>query len=106
MERVAQTPDQVTANHPMVVLHVPDHRPHRLASLQPLPFQLRHRLDAPPVHHPNARIVRIHAPVAQVHVGLFDRFAGRVDERVGLFDLGGQRVPIKGVAGEAFGPYD
>ena len=106
MQRVAQAPDQLTAAHAMVVLHVPDHRLHRLASLQPLSFQLRHRLDAPPVHHANAGIVRIHAPVAQVHVGLFNRFAARVDERIGLLDLRRQRVPIKGVASEALGPYD
>ena len=90
----------------MIVLHVPNHRLHRLASLQPLLFQLRHRLDATPVHYPYARVVRIHAPIAQIHVGLFDGFAAGGDERVRLPDLSGQRVPIKGITGEAFGPHD
>ena len=80
-----------------------------------LPFV--HRFDAASVHHLNTgiggwpRAVGIHPAVAQIHEGLFDFAARRLDQVLALADLCCQGVPVSGwprairIADKAFGPH-
>ena len=53
----------------------------------------------------NTRIVGTHAAVAQIHEGLFDFTANRLDQVIALADLRGRCVSVIRIANEAFGTH-
>ena len=105
MQCVAYAALEITANHSIVVFDVPDRRLNGLAAFELLLLTFAHRLDATPMNDFNTRIVGIHATVAQIHEGLFDFTARRLDQVIALADLRGQCVPVIRIANEAFGAH-
>ena len=97
MDSITRFPAQMTANHPVVLLQMPDGRFNRLPTLEQLELFFVQPLRLAPVIDLNARVLLIDPAVAEidVHRGRLDAVVLQQDRR--LLDLFSQRSPSKGL---------
>jgi hypothetical protein len=100
VQRVTRAADEPAAVHAVVALGVTDHRLDGLPAFEPAPLQRGQRLVLAPVDDLHARVVGVHAPVAQVNDRRGWLHTDVLQQRVGLLELLGQRVAVVRVAGE------
>ncbi len=101
MQRVTDAALEPAAIHAVVALGVADGGLDRLAALEPFALLHVQRLDLAAVDELYRRNFLVHASVSEVDNGSGRPDADAFEQRVGLFELRGQRVSIVGVAGEA-----
>ena len=100
---IAYRPLQPTPVHPVIRLGVANQRLDGLASLEQSLFMIAERLVLASVDDLHARVVGVHAPVAQVDDDLLGPAAGVLQQVGRLLELGAEHVAVVRVAGEASG---
>lgn len=106
VQAVALRSFQVTTVHAVITLKVPDDWLDRLPALDPLLLLCRERLELALVLDGHPEVVRIHVPIAQVHIRRH-----RLDPRVlhqdgSLLQLHPEGVSVVRVAGECARTHD
>ena len=101
MQRITHGALQPAPVHPVIGLRVADQRLDRLASFQQTLLMVGERLVLAAVDDLHARVVRVHAPVAEVDDHLLRTSPQVLHQIARLLELGAQNVAVVRVAGEA-----